>query len=245
MAYLSEFITLNELLPCLVIVAFAAIVQMSVGMGFGMLASPLIALVKPEIVPGCIVLIGFSVAISGAWRERENISAQELKMGIGGRIIGSLIALGILIQINDLRIFLLVFGIVMLIAVTMTASGMRVAFTNTNLFGLSVVSGLMGSITAVGAPPMAIIYHQRPPNVVRPTLNAFFASGCVLAILTLSTSGWFGWIDVVATLLLCPAMILGIYLSRLFANLPARFTSRALLALSGAASLLLIVKSLN
>jgi len=243
--YLSEFITLGELIPCLLVVTFAAIIQMSVGMGFGMLASPIIALIKPEIVPGCIVLIGLSVALSGAWRERQNIAANELKLGIGGRIVGSLCALLILIQINDLRVFLFIFGVLMLIAISMTASGMCIRFTDRNLFGLSVVSGLMGSITAVGAPPMAIIYHQRPPANVRPTLNAFFASGCVLAIFTLSISGWFGLVDIVATLFLFPAMLLGIYLSKFFKNLPSRFISKALLILSASASVMLVIKSIT
>ncbi len=243
MGYLSEFITFNELLPCLLIVMFAAVVQMTIGMGFGMLASPLIALVKPEIVPGCIVLIGLSVAISGAWRERQNISFEELKMGIGGRVFGSMAALLILSQIKDLDMFLLVFGIIMLIAIAMTASGLKIAFTRSNLFGLSVVSGLMGSITAVGAPPMAIIYHQRPAEIVRPTLNAFFASGCILAIITLSLSGWFGTKDLAATILLFPSMIAGIYLSRFFRNIPAKLSANALLVLSASASIMLIIKS--
>ena len=244
MGYLVEFITFNELALCLLIVLCAAIVQMSVGMGFGMLASPLIALVKPEIVPGCIVLIGLTVAFSGASRERKNISINELKMGIGGRVLGSLCALLLLLQIDDLDMFLFVFGLIMLIAIAMTASGMRIPFTDKNLFGLSVVSGLMGSITAVGAPPMAIIYHNRPPNIVRPTLNAFFASGCILALISLSISGWFGFKDIIATVLLMPSMLIGIYLSKYFVNLPPSFTSRALLGLSATASALLIFKSI-
>lgn len=243
MGYLSDFMTLNELVPCLIVVMFAAIVQMSVGMGFGMLASPVIALIKPEIVPGCIVLIGLTVALSGAWRERQNIAGNELAMGIGGRIVGSAFAFLILMQINDLRGFLLVFGILMLTAIAMTVSGLRIPFTDRNLFGLSIISGLMGSITAVGAPPMAIIYHERSPDIIRPTLNAFFASGCILAMIALSLSGWFGIVDLVATLVLFPAMFLGIYLSRYVTGLPAKFTSNSLLLLSASASIMLIVKS--
>ena len=43
------------------VIFMAAILQMTVGMGFGMLASPLIALVKPEIVPGTIMIMGLVV----------------------------------------------------------------------------------------------------------------------------------------------------------------------------------------
>lgn len=237
--------TLNQFVLCFGIVLVAAVLQMAIGMGFGMLASPLLALVKPEIVPGCVMLIGLVVAFSGAWRERQNIHLQEIKMGFGGRIVGSAMAFAILLYIANLDVFLIVFGTVMLMAVIMAASGVRIAFNDRNLFGLSVVSGLMGTITAVGAPPMAIIYHDRPPNIVRPTLNAFFGAGSVLGLMGLAASGWLHRDDFLAAILLLPALISGIYLSRYFQNLPALFLSRILLFLSGLASILLIFRGIS
>lgn len=242
MAFIGEFMTFSQFAMCFAIVLVAAILQMAIGMGFGMLASPLLALVKPEIVPGCVMLIGLVVAFSGAWRERQNISLQEVKMGFGGRIVGSAAAFVILLLITNLDVFLIIFGSLMLIAVIMAASGIRFAFNDRNLFNLSIVSGLMGTITAVGAPPMAIIYHDRPPNIVRPTLNAFFGAGSVLGLLGLAASGWLHADDFLSALLLLPALVSGIYISRYFRNLPTLFLSRILLFLSGLASLLLIFR---
>lgn len=245
MAFLLDFMTLNEFAICFGIVLVAALLQMAIGMGFGMLASPLLAVVKPEIVPGCVMLIGLIVAFSGAWRERNNISFQEIKMGFGGRVIGSAAAFVILLYITNLDVFLVVFGTMMLAAVLLAASGMRFAFNDRNLFGLSVVSGLMGTITAVGAPPMAIIYHDRPAHIVRPTLNAFFGAGSVLGLLGLAASGWLQHDDFIAALLFLPALFSGIYLSRFFRDLPALFLSRVLLFLSGIASVLLIFRGFS
>ena len=140
MESIFNFLTFTELLLCCAVVIFASILQVSIGMGFGMLASPLIALIKPELVPGSILAMGLFVAFSGAWRERVNISWTELKLGVGGRIIGSITAFIVLLIIPDVESFFVVFGIVMLVAIAMTAFGRKVDFTETNLLQLSIIS---------------------------------------------------------------------------------------------------------
>lgn len=236
--------SLTDLVLCCSIVMIAAILQVSVGMGFGMLASPLIALVRPDFVPGSILLMGLVVAFAGAWRERSNISIVEMKLGVVGRVIGSIIAVLLLGMIASIDSFLVLFGTIMLVAVALSASGIQFEFNNKNLFGLSVVSGTMGTITAVGAPPMAIIYHDRNPAVVRPTLNAFFFANSVLGLIGLVAAGWLTWNDLVASIVFFPAMVLGILVSGPFKALPSQMLSRLLLALSGIASVTLIYRGL-
>ncbi len=241
---LFQAFTMQEILLCSAIVFIAATLQMTIGMGFGMLASPLIALIKPEIIPGSIMIMGLVVAFSGAWRERGEISLNELKFGVGGRVIGSSIAFIALLFIPSLSAFLVLFGFMMLIAVLISAAGWRISFTGRNLLGLSVISGVMGTITAVGAPPMAIIYHTRPPQIARPTLNAFFGAGAILGLISLGASGWLSYNEVLASLLLLPAMILGIGISGQFRTIPAVWLSRGLLGLSAIASILLILRGI-
>ncbi len=244
MSILFDFLTTGELILCCGIIIFASVLQVSIGMGFGMLASPLIALVKPELVPGSILAMGLFVAFSGAWRERNNISIDELKLGVGGRVIGSIIAFGLLLLIPDVNSFLVVFGVVMLIAIAMTAYGMKISFTSQNLLLLSIISGVMGSITAVGAPPMAVIYHDRKPQIVRPTLNAFFFVGSVLGLISLGFSGWISAQDFIAAIIFLPAMFFGILVSAPFKKMPSTLVSRLLLGLSAIASLSLILRGL-
>ena len=240
-----EILTFSELLLCCGVVMIAAMLQISVGMGFGMLAAPLIALIKPEIVPGSILIMGLVVAFSGAWRERENISNVELKLGIGGRIIGSALAFVILLLIPTVEVFMILFGAVMLAAVLLTASRMKLSFNNRSLFNLSILSGLMGTITAVGAPPMAIIYHDRLPKIVRPTLNAFFGAGSVLGLISLSISGWLSISDLIAAAFFLPAMFVGILVAEPLKSIPATWLSRILLLLSAIASLLLVIRGIQ
>jgi len=242
---LLNFISWNEILVCWAIVIIASVLQISAGMGFGMLASPLIALVKPELVPGSVLVMGLLVAVFGAWRERENIVYSEISAGVSGRIVGSSVAMIILLFLPNVNAFLILFGTVMLIAITLTAFGKKITFTIKNLFGLSILSGVMGSLTAVGAPPMVLIYHDKAPEIVRPTLNAFFFSGCVLGLISLSLSGWFKWSDFLVAFALVPALLFGIYIGQFFKSFSSRSLSRILLFLSAIASTILIFRGIG
>jgi len=237
-----NLISWEQLLLCWLIVVVASALQIAAGMGFGMLASPLIALVKPELVPGCVLVMGIMVAIIGAWRERANIAGQEIIAGVSGRVIGSGVALMILLLLPDMNAFMILFGCVMLIAIALTTFGIKLAFTIKNLFKLSILSGVMGSLTAVGAPPMAIIYHGRSPSIIRPTLNAFFLFGCVLGLISLSLSGWFHWVNLLAALTFVPAMLVGIFIAQYARDISSETLSQFLLCLSAGASLLLILR---
>ena len=89
---------------------------------------------------------------------------------------------------------------------------------------------------------MALIYHARPADVVRPTLNAFFGAASIIGLTSLAMSGWLGVDDVLAAMFFLPAMVAGILLGGRIKTKEAPWLSSALLILSGVASLLLIVR---
>lgn len=242
MEVLLNLISFEKLLICWCIIIIATVLQIAAGMGFGMLASPLIALVKPELVPGSVLVMGLFIAIVGAWHERKNIEPQEIVAGVTGRVIGSAMAFAILLALPDVNAFMIMFGSIMLAAICFTAFGMKIVFSIRNLFGLSIVSGVMGSITAVGAPPMALIYHERQPEIIRPTLNLFFFSGCILGLISLSASGWFRPGDMVVTIAFIPALFAGVFIAKFARNFSSKFLSNFLLTLSAIASLVLIIR---
>ena len=231
-------------LTCTVVV-FAAIVQAGIGMGFTMVAAPLLALIDPELVPAPALFLGLFTASLGAWSERDAIRWNEVGAGMVGRFVGILIALTILERIVDERAFLLFFGIIVALAVMLSISGLRIAFTRVNLIGLSTISGLMATLTSVGGPPMALAYQTRPAAEARPTLSAYFAFGCVLSISGLCVFGHAGPHDALLAAFMLPPMLLGTTIGR---RLRGRFDRRfrlALLGLSAAAALMLIERGLS
>jgi hypothetical protein len=164
---------------------------------------------------------------------------------VAGRATGVIGATLVLASVADPKLFMLVFGGLILLALLLSLSGWQLPFSRRNLFGMANLSGFMATITSVGAPPMALLYQGRPAGEARPTLSAFFALGGMVSLAGLYLSGWAGVRETQAAALLLPPMLVGLYIAR---RLKGRFDSRyrvALMWMSGFAALLLIFRGLS
>ena len=235
--------------PLLILAAFfivgaASVVQAGLGMGFGLTAAPLLALIDPHLVPVPTLIIGMVTAGMGGWRERGSIIWPEVGTGIAGRLIGVACGAFMLTQLVDRKAFMLVFGIMVAIAVILSLGGWRWRFSRFSLVSMGWLSGLMGTITSVGAPPLAMIYQDRRPEEARPTLSAFFAIGCAASLAGLALSGWAQLADVYLALAMVPPMLAGVWTARrIGGRLDSRFRP-ALIAISGVAAVVLILRGL-
>ena len=228
-----------------VIIFLAAIIQVVLGMGFGMMAAPLAALIDPSLVPAPVMIAGMVTACWTAWVERRDIIWQEVGFGTTGRLFGIFAAVLVLSHVAGGKTFLLVFGVLTGLAVIISASGWRMRFDMPNLVGISVVSGFMGTITSVGAPPLAVLYAGQPAQTSRATLSAFFAFGAIMSLSAQFGTGLAGRAELIHGLMMLVPMLAGIAAA---ARIKSRFDRRyrtALLAVAGMASVLLIYRGLS
>jgi uncharacterized protein len=232
------------IIPILAIVFAAAVVQVELGMGFGLTAAPLLALIDPALIPASTLFLGLATASWGAWSERDAIRWREVLTGVTGRLAGVAAATLILANLADRSTIMLVFGLMIGLAVLLSIAGWKLAFSHRSLAAMATLSGVMGTITSVGAPPLAIVYQHRPAKEARPTLAAFFALGCAISLCGLYLAGWAGPGDLGLALLMAPAMLGGLAFAR---RLRGRFDERyrpALPTISGVAALILIFRGL-
>lgn len=226
------------------IVVAASIVQAGLGMGFGLASAPLLALLDPRLVPGPVLIMAVVTSLWAVWRERDAIRWDELRIGIAGRIAGVVAGSLLLANLANPQLFMLVFGLMIGSAVLLSASGWRLPFNRLTLLTMCSFSGLMGTITSVGAPPMALIYQNRSSREARPTLAAFFSIGATLSFLGLYISGWVGLNDFLLALFMVPPMLIGTFIAR---RLSTSFDSRfrpILLTIAGVAAAMLIYRGL-
>jgi uncharacterized membrane protein YfcA len=230
------------LVLALAVVVVAAGAQAALGVGFGIVAAPVLAVVDPALVPGTVMVLGTLTALTVAVRERASFHFANVGYALAGRVLFSLLG-GLTASLLPPRLFLLVFAALILAAVGLSLSGLRVAPTRRNLFLAGSASGFMGTLTAVGTPPLAIVYQYAPGAEVRANLSAFFAVGGFISILSLAGFGAFGLHDLALSLQLLPAMLVGYLLSPLLARHTDRGWMRpAMLALCVGAAALLTVK---
>ena len=201
-------------LLCFLTIFFGAIIQSSVGFGFGISAAILI-LFDPRLVPGTILVMGTFLASTNAIINFKNIYTKDLIISLTGRILGSLISLPVLLLTFGKESFLIIFAIILLIAVFFSAKKFNIIASPKNVFFASSLSGFMGTITGIGGPPMGLVYQNSKSLNVSATLNAFFSIGAFISVVMLIYSDIIDHIDFYKALLLLPAVILGILISKL------------------------------
>jgi uncharacterized membrane protein YfcA len=239
---LLELPAISIMLMVSLLVIGASIVQAALGMGYGLLAAPFLMLIEPAYVPGPTILIGMISSSLGAWSERQHIIWPEVAFASLGRLSGVIVAVILLAFIATTGQFRLVFGLLVGLAVMLTVCGWKMRHNKFSLLGMGWMSGCMGTITGVGAPPLALIYHDRPAVQARPTLAAFFCIGCALSVGGLAISGWLGGREVALAISLLPAMAIGTWLGRKWSGQSNQRYRQALLALAGIASIVLIAQ---
>ena len=227
------------------IVLVASVVQATLGMGYGLAAAPLLALVDPVFVPVPTILIGMISSAAGAWSERQNIHWSEVKNAVLGRFFGAFCAALLLAVIVDTGVFMIVFGLAVGLAVLLSVFSLTIVKNTCSLVGMGAVSGLMGTITGVGAPPLALLYQGSYAGEARPTLAAMFAIGCLVSAVALAAIGWLGITEVVMLVLMLIPMTLGTWVGRRYRTLVDRRYRLALLTVAGVAAIILIIRGLS
>lgn len=242
-AYLAAFDWTTFALA-FVVITTAAMVQSTTGFGLGVVAAPLLAIIDPAMVPGPLLALALCLSVLVAWRERTSIRFSELGAALAGRLPASFLA-GLTVGFLPPQHFLLMFALMILAAVALSLSGWRLAPTTRNLVVAGAVSGYMGTITSVGAPPMAIVYQHAPGPQMRATMGAFFVAGSAISLAALATFGAFGWQDLLLSVKLIPAMVLGFAISGLVVKVVDRGYARtAVLTLCTTSAGVLLVKAL-
>lgn len=195
-----------------ILIMGSALLQGMGGVGFTMFAAPVALILSPELVPGPLLTLGGFVTLLTAVRERRHIVWSVASFALGGRVVGALIAVLALSRLAPQSLGLVFAGMILL-AVALSASGLKFAVSSSNAGAAGLLSGIMGTLTSVGSPPLAIIMQYKPPPAIRATIGAVLASGATVSVVMLAVTGHYGLHDLLLSLTLIPFLILGFWLS--------------------------------
>ncbi|CAN5455403.1 sulfite exporter TauE/SafE family protein [soil metagenome] len=232
--------TVTEYVVALLAVGVGALAQGAVGFGFGMLAAPVLALIDERLIPGSVLVLGLTVASFVAWQERGDLDWHGIRWALVGRVLGT--GAGVyVVTVLDHDQLAVMLGVFILVAIAMSVAGWHVSPTPSTLVGAGAMSGVMGTLTSVGGPPMALVYQREEAGKLRSTLAGFFLFGASLALVTLAVSGELGRRQFVDGVLLLPGLVVGLLMARWLAPVLDRgWTRPAVLVMSTAAALALV-----
>jgi len=197
-----------ELVAVLAAAILGGAVQTTLGFGGAFVLVPLLAVLRPELVPGA-VLIGLlpSTALV-TWTERRVLDRRSFATMAVWRIPG--IAAGTaVVALASTRVLTLVIAAALLVAVAVVGGGLRVRRTPVTLGFVGVASGFTGTAAALGGPPMALAYSDEAGPARRATLSAVATVGVSLALVSLALTGGVGRQDLVPGALIGVGLLVG------------------------------------
>jgi len=226
------------------VITAAAAVQGAIGFGAGLLASPLLVLVDPVMVPGPMLVAALVLICLMIARERQAVDMRGLGWAMLGRVPGTAIAIAMMAAMPADGLVITV-GALVVAGAVMSARGLHVDATRANLVVAGLLSGIMSTTASIGGPPMALVYQHAAAARLRATLAGHFLAGCLVSLIGLYASGQLGAAELQAACVLAPGMAAGFVLStRFLRRVDDGWLRPAVLVVSALSGLVAIVRGL-
>lgn len=226
-------------------VVVGALVQSLVGLGVGLVAAPGVALTAPELMPGVLLWLAAVMPIVTLARERDAIDWRGLGWSVPARIPGTVVGVAMVAWFSERQLGVAV-GVMVLVAVALTVKTVRLPVNAGTLMTAGFVSGVTGTATSIGGPPLALLYQHRDPRQIRCTLAVYFILGAVLSLGGLGVAGALEVRELLLAALLAPGLLVGFLVSNVLRRrVDPNHIRVGVLAVCGLSALVLLVRSLT
>ncbi|MEO0938087.1 MAG: sulfite exporter TauE/SafE family protein [Pseudomonadota bacterium] len=223
----------------------ATAVHASTGLGFGLIAVPLLAVISIHLVPGAALLVSLVLMCGILLNEWRHVRFAEVKWLVPSVLAGTALAIGILRASPgaDLR---LICAAAIAVSIVLSFVSAPIPRGPAQLSASGIGVGLMGTLVGMHGPPLAVLYQNEPVKNTRSTLAAVFLFGGLMSLAGLVTAGSFGWYDAFFALCLLPGVVFGYMISRsLMWTLPVSATKPLMLTCAAVSAGVLLFQSLG
>ena len=225
-------------------VLVGSFVQAVVGLGVGLVTAPVIAVLEPSLMPTLPLLFGLLVSGLSLAGERDHVDWPAIGWSLPARIPGTMLGVGLVLAFTSSQLGIAV-AVMVLVAVLLSVWSVTVPVNRTTLVAAGFTSGVTGTATSIGGPPIALLFQHRRPSEVRATLAVFFFIGVVLSLSALWITGSIPLDSLVVAGLVSPLLVLGIWVgTRVRGRLPRDRFRVAVLVVCAASAVVLLIRSL-
>jgi uncharacterized membrane protein YfcA len=222
----------------------AAGVQGLVGLGLGLVSAPVVALVAPELMPDLLLWLALLMPLVTLVREHHEVDWHGLGWSLPSRVPGTAAGVGLVAAVSSAALGILV-GTMVLLSVLLTVRAVEVPVNRRTLLAAGFVSGITGTTTSIGGPPMALLYQHRPPHQIRSTLAVYFIAGAALSLVGLGIAGALERSTFLLAVSMVPALVVGFGLSRILVRRVPQHRIRAgVLLVCAVSAVAVLVRSL-
>ena len=190
-------------------VAVAALIQGAIGVGFALIVAPIAAIVRPDLLPGSLLILMLPLNAYVAWRERGHFDWRGTGWITIGRFAGTFFGFWILVVVTAAMLDLVV-GATTVLAAIATKLAPKFSPNRSAFVGAGFITGITETATGIGGPPLALVYQHHPAPMLRATIALCFLIGEVFSLLVLAAEGRLGLDQLSGAALLLPPLALGL-----------------------------------
>lgn len=222
----------------------AAGVQGLIGLGLGLVAAPVLALVAPHLLPDVMLWLALLMPVVTLVREHHEIDWNGLAWALPLRVPGTALGVGLVAWLSPQALGAIV-GVMVLASVLLTVRAVELPVTRGTLAGAGFLSGVTGTTTSIGGPPLALLYQHRPPHQIRSTLAVYFIAGAAMSLVGLGMAGALEVSTFLLAMAMVPALLLGFAASRVVdRRVPRHHIRTGVLLVSGLSAVAALLRSL-
>jgi uncharacterized membrane protein YfcA len=219
-------------------------VQGMVGFGASLIAAPFLVLIDDRFVPGPITVASVGLNLVPIIAGRGGAVDRQVRWAIAGLVPGT-VAGGVVLATLSTDVLSIAFACLVVLAVGLSLSGLEPRRTPRSLAAAGAASGVMGTVSGIGGPPIALVYQPEPAALLRATLPRFFLAGSLLSIIAISASGRLGAEEIRPSIVLAIAAQVGWLVSKpLVRHVDGRSARPVVLALSVGAAVAVVIREI-
>ncbi|XOV79879.1 MAG: sulfite exporter TauE/SafE family protein [Aestuariibacter sp.] len=184
------------------------VLQTSTGFGMAVIAAPIIILLKPEWIPVVVTLISMALNMVNTLSQREHIRWRKISSSMIAFIPGSIIG-GVLLNVIDHWWIQVITPIMVISGLTISCWARPFQPNYGNLSIAGFFSGLFGTTTSIGGPPMALVMQHTSGNTTRANLSVFFLFSTIFSLMIYLISGFLTPADLQQAVTILPFAFVG------------------------------------
>ncbi|QFY07542.1 TSUP family transporter [Nonomuraea phyllanthi] len=222
-----------------------AVLQGGTGIGLALVATPIVQLLHPALMPGAMLVVACGLALLTVAAEARHADWPGLGWALGGRLVGTAASAGVIAMTSVRGLNLFNGSVVLLVAAVVAIAPSWLPRNRLTLAGSGMFAGVAATTAAIGGPLIALVYRRSPGPTMRGSLGAFTTVGSLLSLLCVALVGLLSWVQILGGLALLPFAGAGFVVAeRVRRHLKGRWIRGAVLVLAVLAALSLILRSL-
>ncbi|UTW12510.1 sulfite exporter TauE/SafE family protein [Marinobacterium rhizophilum] len=198
----------------LLVVTLGIALQGVVGIGFALVAAPLLFLIDPLFVPVPLIILGALLSGYMVARGRQHLSWRRLMPALVARVPGSWLGAMLLASVSPGALSLILGGTLFVSVALSWRNTIRISMSTRSLSVAGFFSGIIGTATSVGGPPMALVYQESNVLTARSELAAFFLAGLPITLIMLALTDNLPLESLILTLKMVPGLVAGVFVAR-------------------------------